>query len=1102
VLIPFDLATVDSSLAADGPAVSAHSGPAPVVLRLLALCRSYLADPGIVRDMAAAAMARLLTRPDMMGTPLQEFLAWTAVAMATPPPEGTFLVPGAASALAGVLKHGARAALAPAAPALWRQCSSLAGAADVLRSPLLRRLAVKLATRIGLLLLRPKLVSWRYQRGARSLHVTLGGTSANAVAPSTNGDANGHVAVVDDDGDNYDVPEEMEAIFELLLNSLQDSDTVVRWAAAKGVGRITSRLSRRLGDDVVTSVLETFQRPPSGGADAAWHGGCLALAQLATRGTLLPYHLEHVVPAMVVALQYDVRRGPHSVGAHVRDAACYVVWASARAYEPSVLLPHARALAPHLLVLASTDREVNCRRAAAAAFQECVGRLGGGSLIAGITAVQLCDYFSVGTRTGAYLTVVPGLGALDATYLDALMQQLVQHKTLHWDKHLRLLAARSLASLVPLDPASVARHAAQTLLPRTLHADPGTRHGALHALAAVTVPLMEAHRQDEGSQLMSAAFQASIAGAVPALEKARLYRGKGGELVRGGACALLAAVAQARLPVDAKLSAQLLASAHESVSHPYADVQAAAARAIGALVAAYGDERSAPQTALTYARMLKENDNPAARRGAALALAELPAKALAPAWAAVVDACQCASAPEADIAQQDAETRVNAVRALGACVATCGVDCTSSQTTQGDDAIDRLDEEALARGGVPVSAVRSKVVPALLDALKDYCMDSRGDVGSWVREAAMDCLPHVLCAAICDASDAELVTRAVCALLKQAAEKIDRTRGVAATALARLLRSMPTPVAAQIPHVDALNATFAESSIAGGAETSHSVAVRFATPATAFPALCALLPLPTYRPALVTGLLVSLGGITDSLAVCASKALASVLLGQPAEQHLTRLVIEDVLAAMTAAPRTDRVVIPALRTLDKLYATASFATCSGDDDVASTHASVLAACVREACGCRDVTKLCAMAPVFAHLADVPPRSSRGGGSGADIHIDALRALCDLMAGPYPRVRRAAAEGLYLRSLADDDGDGSGGTGLEAILVDARWDGTAKEVGDTVRRLFDALHLGDPPQDLGAVLLGPGAARAQRGAGTATRGDEHSSYASLVESAGY
>ena len=75
-------------------------------------------------------------------------------------------------------------------------------------------------------------------------------------------------------------------------------------------------------------------------------------------------------------MQFDVRRGQSSVGSHVRDAACYSYWAFARAYAPSILKPFVPELSRSIVLAFLFDREVNCRRAASAAFQECVGRQG------------------------------------------------------------------------------------------------------------------------------------------------------------------------------------------------------------------------------------------------------------------------------------------------------------------------------------------------------------------------------------------------------------------------------------------------------------------------------------------------------------------------------------------------------------------------------------------------------------------------------------------------------------------------------------------------------------------------------------------------------
>ena len=85
VLIPFDLATVDSSHGAHGGSAATHAlstsssssssssstpsaaaaSSSSIVASLFEIARGYLADAGPTRDMAAVLVSRLFSRPDL-----------------------------------------------------------------------------------------------------------------------------------------------------------------------------------------------------------------------------------------------------------------------------------------------------------------------------------------------------------------------------------------------------------------------------------------------------------------------------------------------------------------------------------------------------------------------------------------------------------------------------------------------------------------------------------------------------------------------------------------------------------------------------------------------------------------------------------------------------------------------------------------------------------------------------------------------------------------------------------------------------------------------------------------------------------------------------
>jgi hypothetical protein len=338
---------------------------------LTELAQIHLAEAGPIRDTAATCLASWLARQDMEKG-LKEFCEWSRGVLedcVSGKSFGVFLPLGVLQTLAAVLKVGTRSSYQTQLP-LWDCMLELS---EQQRNPnmLLRKYLTKWMARMGCAHMPPRIAAWRYQRGGRtSLLDNLLGRCQNEedekkVSAASN----------DDQQELFEVPDAVEDVMGHLLLSLKDKATVVRWSAAKGIGRVTERLPILCAHDVLDALVAQLKRNKEN--DTVWHGSCLALGELARRGLLLPERLPDVIePILIPAIVFDIRKGQASVGSHVRDAACYTYWAFARAYSPTVLKPHVARMSQSLVIASLFDREVNCRRAASAAFQESVGRQG------------------------------------------------------------------------------------------------------------------------------------------------------------------------------------------------------------------------------------------------------------------------------------------------------------------------------------------------------------------------------------------------------------------------------------------------------------------------------------------------------------------------------------------------------------------------------------------------------------------------------------------------------------------------------------------------------------------------------------------------------
>ncbi|XP_063473164.1 tubulin-specific chaperone D isoform X3 [Symphalangus syndactylus] len=995
-LIPFDFSRLDGNLLTQ-PGQTRMS----IMDRILQIAESYLIVSDKARDAAAVLVSRFITRPDVKQSKMAEFLDWSLCNLARSSlqtMQGVLTVDGTLQALAQIFKHGKREDCLPYATTVLK-------CLDGCRLPesnqiLLRKLGVKLVQRLGLTFLKPKVAAWRYQRGCRSL-------AANLQLLTQGQSEQKPLILTEDDDEDDDIPDGVERVIEQLLVGLKDKDTVVRWSAAKGIGRMAGRLPRALADDVVGSVLDCFSFQET---DKAWHGGCLALAELGRRGLLLPSRLVDVVAVILKALTYDEKRGSCSVGTNVRDAACYVCWAFARAYEPQELKPFVTAISSALVIATVFDRDINCRRAASAAFQENVGRQG--TFPHGIDILTTADYFAVGNRSNCFLVI----------------------------RVIRELAAKALHNLAQQAPEFSATQVFPRLLSMTLSPDLHTRHGSILACAEVAYALYKLAAQENRpvtDHLDEQALQ-GLKQIHQQLYDRQLYRGLGGQLMRQAVCVLIEKLSLSKMPFKGDtiidgwqwLINDTLRHLHLISSDSRQQIKDAAVSALAALCSEYymkepGEADPAIQEEL-ITQYLAELRNPEemTRCGFSLALGALPGFLLKGRLQQVLTGLRAVThtSPEA---VNFAESRRDGLKAIARICQTVGVKAGAP-------------DEAVCRENV------SQIYCALLGCMDDYTTDSRGDVGAWVRKAAMTSLMELtllLARSQPELIEAHICERIMCCMAQQASEKIDCFRAHAASVFLTLLHFDSPPIP-HVPHRGELEKLFPRSDVAS---------VNWNAPSQAFPRITQLLGLPTYRYHVLLGLVVSLGGLTESTIRHSTQSLFEYMKGIQSDPQALGIFSGTLLQIFEDNLLNERVSVPLLKTLDHVLTHGCFDIFTTEEDHPFA-VKLLALCKKEIKNSKDVQKLLSGIAVFCGMVQFP----------GDVRKKALLQLCLLLCHRFPLIRKTTASQVYETLLTY--GDIVGADVLDevvTVLSDTAWGAELAVVRQQRNRLCDLLGVPRP-----------------------------------------
>ncbi|TFK86795.1 ARM repeat-containing protein [Polyporus arcularius HHB13444] len=971
-MIPFDLEQFDEVGRAGETAA-----------RVQAVGKSFLSRAGLDREAAAILLSRFYMRKDT-SSQYSKFLIWARETLeSTVDP---FPVMGILRVLCEVTKLGSAEQVQRLKDQLLQVAQSLEGNESLMGNTVIRKLRTKLVARVAIRLLPGKI------RRLRAKGRTLDGSSG--------------VVEVDDE-DDFDAPEEVEGVLEDLLKSLRDKDTVVRYSAAKGVARVSERLPVDFADQVLQQVLHLFSihsiavaslyDMPSV-AEGTWHGACLACAEMARRGLIPDQRLAELIGWLHKALYFDIRKGAHSIGSNVRDAASYVLWSLARAQSVDALRPHALELARRLVAVSLFDREIQIRRAASAAFQEYVGRT---SLFPhGIDVLRKTDFYAVGVRRNSFTVAAPEV-AEHEEYRPFLIEHLLSVTLRHWDPAMRQIGAQSLRvicelDLVKLGPGAATRAAALLTMP-----DPGDIHGGLLALTELAAAFRDSAHHEELAVARRKVFAALSNVPLTMIQSSRH------DLVAAAACRLIASgVSLAEIQHSQTTAPQWRQVVDSGLKSKSVTVQEAAADALAAV------SRLVDCSAVVQ-RLIKdfEGGSPPMQQSLARVLGVLD---YAKHKHGVVDAVRCLLRMvdrKSGTGSTNIEARRNVFDSMPQLLRNVG-----------DVLLENLSADMV-----------NQMTDAMLDGLTDYTSDERGDVGSWARISCVKGLTSFIQTLFLHASalpdfaaylPPESFHSAIAGILKQGVERLDNVRQIAGENFLAILL-LPSPAVAdpapwKIRGEQKIKELF----------LSEQESLGWNDGAWLFPRAIQLLDIQRYRGQVLAGIVLSASTKTDSTQRPVTAALVEwasempVVTDEP-DRYDLRSFAQDLLAQAMTKISSNNVVMPVLQTFNVLLEADVFENLPQDPEGMKTLRSLLSLVTKNATKLKNPQRITASMRCLVNLLALP-----------DFQKDCIESLTTYLTHQYPRVRADTAEYLYVVLSSKDTGLET--DEVEEILLETEW----------------------------------------------------------------
>ncbi|KAJ2453713.1 hypothetical protein EV183_002012 [Coemansia sp. RSA 2336] len=1013
-MIPFDIESIDSGMA-NLPAISSINSNQSLMERWIGLGKLFLGKSGCEMEGAAIMLSRLLSRKDTGASFQPSFIEWAVQQIndaASPvinhPNEESKAVLPIESVLQinGTLRVLCHLFSAMTSPALIEKQMPLL--LDIFNldafdhHSVTRKLISKAVQRLALLLLPVTILEKRRVHARPSLRTNLNDNGVGTVPASCSMDP----CTSDDDGIDVDIPEEVEFFIGILLQKLRDKDTIVRWSAAKGIGRITERLPLAFAQEIVSAVGDILKeetlRTEDGHIDVSmtteysWHGSLLCLAELSRRGMLYPQDLREIIP-------WVVRRGDYSVGSNVRDAACYVMWSLARIPNPSSRLVFdemSTQMATTLVSVAVFDRESSVRRAASAAFQEHVGR-------------QLVDFFSVGIMRNAFIKASRNVAEFEV-YRHPLLHHLCTVTIYHWDLKTRELAIRALRELAPVSPNYVLTLLLPEIVSNVSSPFLAVRHGAIAATGAIAESIAAEILADANATKMVL----GVADNVPQ----RYIEDFGAGLTLTALAFYMGCLSRAKWDIGDNVQSKLF-GLFEMALVACKNVDGIV-NDFTAFVDAYGLK---PEQHSCIENNIKVAKSGTSRESFVLAMGALAEQDIDLLCSVVTKG-------------ETVEMRRNAAAALGQL-------CRRIQNSK--------------RHG---NAWAVAVVAALLQGLNDHSIDNRGDVGSWVRKQSLQSLAILfdndnLMAQQISAEDGALAMRLVGQVLCATTEKIDKLRAAAGRMFEILLYKQQIdqngPAAGNVDvgkclsQLRQLDPMQPEHCSANGDEftwTDADAAFRRVVPALS-------VSYEQIRRALFEGLVFTgsaepLGKFAVNAVAAYAETLSETVAAEGAAQWDVDGLVAELARLLYTDKRTSKLINPALIVADQLVEQGALLAADTQSLVALYRAAQ-----QVAFKLRAPLRLGLCLKLYSSIALMSDELAQR----------AINSLLAYMAHPVLRIRQVAADHLFevvcIHGAADMGDDGAG---IGSLLSETEWMQDTADVKEARSRLTKMIRQHVPP----------------------------------------